>query len=95
MKRDEVKQDLRDIKFYYNSNSLDDWDPCFLKEIKDKVVKYDTLIVSAPLFLRDLYYFLYHRCLRQSEYACYMGVSRAYVCKLVNNLYGYFQNRLP
>lgn len=93
--REQIRKDLKDIKYYYARKNFIDKSSEIIgrNDIYEKVEKYNKIICSAPMRMYDLYVSLYkenntHESL--SESICY---SVEYVAKLNQSLVKFFEKK--
>lgn len=91
-----VRNDLRDIRYYYlRKKQLEDA-ACSLGAlpIKRKVEKYNCAIRKAPVKLFDLYACLYVRGQTQEAVSIELGYTPQYVRKLIGELNSYLSKNV-
>ena len=88
---EEIKNDLKNIRYYYSRrNTLDkSLNDIGVTEVLKKIEKYNQLICGAPARLIDIYYSLYHENNTQDSLACKLGYTPAYVYRLNKKLIDY------
>ncbi len=93
---DKIREDLRDIRYYYAHKEVFDENAVQVGEsyVKRKVDKYNALIVFAPPRLYDLYIGLYVSGYVPATYAMKNGYATNYIYKINNELQNFFQKNI-
>lgn len=93
---EEVKRDLRDIRYYYSrKGELDETEKMLGQlAVKRTAAKYNLAVRDAPLRLYDLYASLYMRGLTQEGAALELGYTPQYIRKLISSLIAFFQKNI-
>lgn len=89
-----IREDLKDIRYYYTRKSLFDEASVFtgkMNEILIKVNVYNNAMVKASPRLYDLYYSLYIKNHTQESLSEELGYTPEYVQKLNKRLLNYLQ----
>lgn len=91
-----VRNDLRDIRYYYSRKKQLDDAACSLGAlpIMRKVEKYNCVIREAPLKLYDLYVSLYLKGQTQEAVSIELGYTPQYIRKLIVELISYFSKNV-
>ena len=96
MELSEIRNDLRDIKYYFSRKKIFD-EGCVVTGhnlVIEKVRKYNEIIVTAKPQLYDIYVCLYIKNHTQQSLADYFGYSYEYICVLNKELILFFQEKL-
>lgn len=93
---DDVRKDLREIRFYYSMKALFDEAASTLKHtsLLEKVAKYNELVSEAPAQIYILYCALYIKGHTQAALADEWGYTREYVKDLNQKLVEYLQKTI-
>ena len=87
MTLNEIREDLRDIRYYYSRKEFLEANADLAEsKIKKKVEKYNRAIRNAPPKLLDIYLNLYRKGYTQEATAAILGYSPQYINLLNNNL---------
>lgn len=93
---EQIRDDLRDIRYYYTHKAVfEDNVSCVGANIvKQKVERYNSLIVIASPKLYDLYVGLYVTGYTHGAYALKFGYAMTYIHKINGELMKFFQKNL-
>ena len=96
MTLNEVRADLRDIKYYYARRKMFDQTSCIVGKnaIMEKVEMYNACVCSAPPRLYDIYVSLYLNNHTQESLSDNIGYSVEYISKLNSKLIKFLQKNL-
>lgn len=95
MKDNEIRNDLKEIRYYYQRKSVFD-DACVKvghNAVLEKVQKYNQLMQSAPPRLYDLYISLYVLNFTQQALAAELNFSAEYVHQLNKRLLEFIKSK--
>ena len=89
----QVREDLKEIRYYYSMQELFDSAANTVKPIAllDKVERYNAVIKTAPARLYILYIELYVKNTTQQDLANSWGYERVYITELNTKLVKYLQ----
>lgn len=92
----EIRNDLRDIRYFYSRKDLFDKSAAVVgtHAIFEKVEKYNAAILQAPPRLYDLYVSIYWLNNSQESFANKMGYSFVYISMLHTDLINFFKTHL-
>lgn len=96
LKTSQIKQDLKEIKYYYTMKKTFDMAEEEIKPeiILNRVHRYNAVMKNAPAKLYIMYYSLYINCNTHQALADEWGYSREYVTFLNEKLVNYLQKNL-
>lgn len=92
----EIRQDLKDIKYYYSRKKLFDegFESTGVNAVVDKVKKYNEMAVSASPKLYDLYVSLYIKNHTQESLSDELGYTPEYMQMLNKKLLKFLQQKI-
>jgi hypothetical protein len=96
LRTSQIKQDLKEIKYYYTMKKTFD---LATEEVKPEIIlnrvhRYNAIMKNAPAKLYIIYYSLYVNCNTHQNLADEWGYSREYVTTLNEKLVKYLQMHL-
>ena len=93
---EQIREDLRDIRYYYAHKDVFDKNEVNVgvSVVKKKVEKYNAVIVFAPPRFYDLYVGLYVDGYAPAAFAMKSGYATNYLYKVNNELQSFFQKNL-
>ncbi len=93
---EQIRDDLRDIRYYYAHRAVfdDNVTNVGANIVKQKVERYNSLIVIASPKLYDLYVGLYVTGYTHGAYALKFGYAMTYIHKINGELMKFFQKNL-
>ena len=96
MELNKIREDLKDIRYYYTRKSMFDKASASVGEntILNKIEKYNSLVRLAPPRLYDIYVSLYLDNNTQESLSDKLGYSVEYISKLNGQLVRFFQKTI-
>ena len=93
---DQIREDLRDIRYYYSMQELFDKASSKVKPVAvlSKVERYNAVMKNAPARMYILYVSLYVNNNSQTELADQWGFTREYIKELNQKLVEYLHSTL-
>lgn len=91
MSEEQIKEDLRELKYYYSHKSSveEHFKVTGTTGVKNLARRYEAAIRLAPVRLYDLFGCLYIQCKTQEELAIDFGCSTEHIRRLNKELYAF------
>ena len=96
MTTEEIRAELQDVRYYNTRREMfgKAVNTGFKADALQKIGKYDSLIIDAPLRLQMLYHKIFTEGKTRADTAKDLGLSVSYTKSLVRKLYAYLLERV-
>ena len=96
MTKQEIMAELQDIRYYNTHREMfrKAENTGFKADALQKIGKYDSLIINAPLRLQMVYHKIFTEGKTQADAAKELGISVSYTKSLMRKLYAYLLERI-